>query len=269
MPNEEVKPSFSLKYLLLTALTAAIVGGVGWAASKLVELRPTKELSVANGYSINVIDRNLLSQDKFEVEYYLKGEEMKKISSLFRKKVIIKNTGNEGVTDLKITAILKTNGLELIEEPRIETFPKSIVDAIIFTKSKESNSKKHIWNVSLLNPGESISLDYTIFSTEEHDKFSFEIIPRKKDWVVNYKELRFSQEISFTGFILPGSLYLVILSIIPFILAFPIYRYQWNRRSDFRAQYSNFRKFYNNHRPWDLFTPQKIHTDEPKEKDSQ
>ena len=255
MDNKEVKPSFSLKYLLLTALTAAIIGGIGIGISKLYDSKPTKELSVANGYTINLINDSSLPKDKFEVEYYFKGEDRIKISSLFRKKVIIKNSGNVGVVDLNVTAILRDKDIQLVDQPKINTIPWSVIDTISVDKNKESSDKKHIWVVSLLNPGESVTFEYSAFSKSKLDSISLDIIPRKKDWKVNYRELRFSEKSSIDEWLtdLSGVLIFIVLSI--YFLAYPFYRYQWNRRPDYKEKYKNFRTFFNMHRPWSLFSP--------------
>lgn len=255
MANNEIKPSFSLKYLILTALTAGIIGGVGFALSKLYESRPILELTVANGYSINVIGETTLPTDTFEIEYYTKGQERKKISSLFRKKVIIKNTGNIGVSDLNVTAVLKDKEVALTDLPKIESDPVNIINAISIIKSDKSTNKKHDWIISLLNPGESISFDYSAFSEQSIDKISLDVIPRKQDWKVKYQELALLEKSSLANLIIIGSGGLVFILVVPFVIAFPFYRHQWNNRPDYRDRYVSFNRFFNDHKPWELFKP--------------
>ncbi|RVU82879.1 hypothetical protein EOL70_20270 [Leucothrix sargassi] len=256
MNNNEVKPSFSLKYLLLTAITAAIVGGVGLGLSNLYESRPNQELTVANGYSLDVIGGASLPRDDFEVEYYLKGEERKKISSLFRKKVIMENSGNVGISELAITAVLKNDDAALIPQPKIESVPKNIVDAISISKDGNSTNKKHNWTISLINPGESISFDYTAFSEKDIDSISLEVIPRKKDLSIKYEELGLSKATSFGERILPSISLIILIVLSPLVVVFPFYLYQWGKRQDYRERYGSFIKFFNDHKPWDLFKPQ-------------
>jgi hypothetical protein len=49
MVQKEIKPSFSLKYLLLTLLTTAIVTAAGIGITKLFETKSNKELTVYVG----------------------------------------------------------------------------------------------------------------------------------------------------------------------------------------------------------------------------
>jgi len=256
MNNNEVKPSYSLKYLFLTALTAAIIGGIGLGITKLYESQPTKEISVANGYVINLINDSSLPEDKFEVEYFYKGKKRTKISSLFRKKVIIKNSGNVGVIDLSVTAILRDDDIQLLDQPKIKTIPIEVIDTISVIKAKESTRKKHSWIISLLNPGESVTFEYSAFSEKKLDSISLDIIPRKKDWKVNYEELGFSVSARLSDNIIFWTFLMIFILLVPYLLAYPFYRFQWSRRPDYKEKYTSFRVFYNKHRPWDLFSPE-------------
>lgn len=130
MKNNEIKPSFGLKYLLLTVLAGVIIYGIGFGISKVFEFRSRKELTVANGYLINLINDTFLPKEQFDVGYYLKGKTRTKLSSIFIKKVFIKNTGNEGVEDLKITAVLKGDDIQLVATPQIKTMPEEVIDTI-------------------------------------------------------------------------------------------------------------------------------------------
>lgn len=255
MESNEVKPSFSFKYLFLVALTAAIVAGVGFGLSKLYEARPIHEVTVIKGYSINVIGDTSLPKDKIEVEYYLKGESRKRISSLFRNMVIIKNSGNVGVSDLEVTAVLKDEKAELVDYPKLESNPLNILDVISVLKNKNSTSKKHIWVVSLLNPGESVSFDYSVFSESKLDSVSFEIIARKKDLKVKQEELTLSKEKSTSEWIFSIFLVLILSLASIFLAALPLYIIQWIRRPDYREHYMIFSKFYYEHSPIELFKP--------------
>jgi len=255
MESKEVKPSFSFKYLFLVAITAAIIAGVGFGLSKLYEARPIHEVTMIKGYSINVIGDASLPKDKIEVEYYLKGEKRKKISSLFRNKVIIKNSGNIGVSNLEVTAILKDEKAELVDSPKLESSPLNILDVISVSKNENSTNKKHIWVISLLNPGESVSFDYSIFSESKLDSVLFELIARKKDLKVKQEELALSKDTSISEVIfLVFSGFILFLASI-FLVALPFYLIQWFRRSDYREHYITFSQFYNKHSPRHLFKP--------------
>lgn len=255
METNEVKPSFSLKYILLTTLITLITAGISIAISKLYESRPNAEVTVSKGYSINVIGGTTLPNEKFEVEFYFKENKRTKILSLFRQKIIIANTGNVGISDLEVTASLKDEDLTLIDPPKLETSPPNIIDAVSVTKTEKSTTKKHYWIISLLNPGESISFDYSAFSEKYLDSISMEVIPRKKDVSIKYEELSLQDKSTPTKFILLVLKQMLIILILPLILALPIYIYQWIKRPDYREKYVDFLKFYMEHKPWNLFKP--------------
>lgn len=254
MIKHEINPSFSLKYLILTAITAAIISGVGFGISKIYESRPIKEITVTSGYLLSLINDSYLPKEKFDVVYYLKGKKRTKILSLFRKKVIIKNTGNKGVQNLSVTAILRGEGIKLVSLPKIKTIPIEVIDTIKVEKNNSSTDNKHIWNISLLNPGESITFEYSAFSKDEKKSISLDVIPRKKDWRIIYEELTLPDKKYFTDIFATYGGLLILILLLPLLIAFPFYRYQWARRADYREKYRTFWKFYNKHTPWSLFS---------------
>lgn len=201
MNENEVKQSFSLKYFLLITITTVIMYGIGLAISRFSDSRPIKEITVANGNLINLINDLYLLEEQYGVKYYLKDETRTKISSLFWKKVIIENSGNKGVSDLSVTVILRGNDIKLGEFPNIKTVPSKVIDTIAVKKDYVSTDDKHLWTVSLLNPGESITFEYSAFSKKKIDSISLYIIPRKRDWKIKYENLTFSYEASLNDYL--------------------------------------------------------------------
>lgn len=253
MEHEEIKPSFSLKYLVLTFVTTIVISGVGIGISKLYDSKPKNEFTVIDGFEIDLLNDEALPTKQFEAKFYLKGNPKIEISSLFRKSVTIKNSGNEGAENLQISAALKGANVFLVSEPNIKTEPKEIIDAITIKKDKGSTETQHDWKVSLLNPDESITFDYSIYSEADVDKIALNIIPRKKDWVVVRQS---AQSLTYYGFkkdLAIASLTPPLLLLFIILFSLIIYRIQWRKRADFREQYTNFFHFWMRHRPWNLF----------------
>jgi hypothetical protein len=255
--TQEVKPSFSWKYLVLTLITALIISAVGLGVSKLYQSRPLKEIVVYDNGQINMLNDEALPTDQIEATYYLKGNPKKKIESLFLNLTAVKNAGNEGIENLLVTFNLKEDDAFLIS-PIIKAEPKGIIDAISITKKDgESTDKKHVWNISLLNPGESVIFEYTIYSQAKLKKIEFSATPRKKDWsVLSRSPLSQKKEgRSSLDWLLVGAAAPILFMIAIFIMAMPIYRFQWNRRPDYREQYGSFIEFYMRLHPGKLFNP--------------
>lgn len=253
MSKEEVKPSFSLKYLLLTLVTTLIISGGGIGVAKLIENKPKKELAVIDGFQTSLINDQELLSNQIEAKYYLKGDPKKEISSLFRKRVTIENVGTEGVENLSITAVLRGEELLLVSDPKITTEPREIHHAISIKKKSGSTDMKHEWLVSLLNPGESISFEYDVYSESEVDDIQLSIIPRKKDWTISKQIPSSNERESLAYFAAISGLTPVIFLLSLLAMSLPVYRIQWNRREDFRERYSSFFRFWVDHKPWDLF----------------
>ena len=59
--------------------------------------------------------------------------------------------------NILITICLETIKLTYSIAPNIKTDPKEIVGAIKITKKDRGTTKKHIWDISLINPNESVT----------------------------------------------------------------------------------------------------------------
>ncbi len=252
MDQSEIKPSFSLKYLVLTFLTTIIISAVGLGLTKLYESKPKKQLTLINSFEINLLNDDSLPKEVIEAKYYLKGAPKKEIATLFRKKVSIQNTGNEGAENLHISAAIKGDKLFFVSDPKFSTTPEEIINAISVKKGKGNNDIKHDWVVSLLNPGEIITLEYNVFSEEVPEKIELNIIPRKKDWVIIEQSTRKDDKYSLKRILFAGTTPIVLILQI-LMLTVVVYRIQWLRRKDFRESYSSFFEFYMKHRPYNLF----------------
>lgn len=257
MAQEEIKPSFSLKYVVLTLFTTVIVSGVGLIVSKSYESRPSRELEVLQGDQVDLLNDPAFPKDQIEANYYLKGKPKKKVATLFRKVVVVRNAGNEGAESIFVSATLAETNAHMVTTPKIRTVPREIVDAISVTKGDSGTDNKQTWSISLLNPGESVIFEYFVYSEEKLSSINLSILARKKDWRVVNKSLLYQRDAmeSLNKIITVAAGVPVALLFFILALSVPFYRYQWNRRPDYREKYGTFLGFYNRHRPWDLFKP--------------
>lgn len=259
MSQDEIKPSFSLKYFILTIISTVVISGIGLLVSKYFESKPARVMDVIQYDQTNILNDPAFPYDQIEAKFTLKGNPNKKVATLFKKAVIIRNSGNEGAENILISATLLENNAKLVSSPTIKTEPKEIVNAISFTKSENCTDNKQTWNISLLNPGESVILEYFVYSDEKLSSINLNIVPRKKDWNIVNKSLLSqkpkdaSETINKLMPIVVGAP--ILLMTIIFAIALPFYRYQWNRRPDYRERYGTFYSFYSNHRPSKLFDP--------------
>jgi hypothetical protein len=252
MSEHEIKPSFSWRYLILTFITAIIVSGVGFGITKYFEAKPAKELIVYEDILSDLIDDAALTMNQIEATYYLKGDPKKKIECLFRKVVVIKNNGNEGVEDLSIIFSIKEDDAFLLDTPKIKSLPKDVIDAMSITKNESmSSNQKHVWNVALLNKDEALIFEYSAYSEKKLNNLTFSAIPRKKNWTVSHKSL-FSEDkgrgLLFEFFLIgPGIFIFVALLFV--LLMIPVYRREWHRNPEVREKYESLYMYYRKHFP--------------------
>lgn len=141
-----------------------------------------RELLIANEDTVSLINSDLPAQ--ITSNYFLIDKPNKKIKSFFVKKIAIKNSGNKGGENIPISVCLKGKEIFLINNPIIKTEPKEIIDVIKIKKQAGSTNNKHTWDISLLNPGESVIFEYFIYSEKEVKNCKANVLVRKRDWDV-------------------------------------------------------------------------------------
>ncbi len=177
---EEIKPSFSWKYLVLTTLLTFIIVSMTALVTYYFKDSPVRELLVANDDSVSLINGDLPTQ--ITARYSLKDKPNKKIKSLFFKKIAVKNNGNEDGENIPLSVFLKGKNIFLVDNPIIKTEPKEIIDIIKVQKEANSTNNEHIWNIPLLKPGETITFEYMIYSEEKIKTPKVNVLVRKKSW---------------------------------------------------------------------------------------
>lgn len=257
--TSEIKPSFSLRYFALTFLSTVIVAAAGLGITRVFTSKIDKTITIFEDQTTNLFSGVQLPNSQFEANYYLKNNDgsREEIHSLFRARSIVKNDGNEGIENLEITVALDNAEATLNNTPIINTEPKELTSAIALKLQNEnSTNSKHKWTVSLLNPGESISFEYTIYSNSKLSNINCTITPRKKDWKTNRRSLidtENEKELDITS-IAVGIVFAVLLTPVLILLsAIPLYAFVWILREDYRLHYRNLIDFYWNHSPKNLF----------------
>lgn len=188
--TEEVeikKTSFIKRYLgtLIIAVIAASAGAIITESFK--DSPPVRELLVANEDGVSLINGDLPRQ--ITSNSFLTDKPSKKIKSLFLKKVAIKNNGNTDAENMPLVVCLKGKDIFFVAKPTIKTEPKKIIDAINIRKNPNSTINKHIWNISLLKPGEYVIFEYMVYSEKKVKEIEVNVLAREKGWKVRKGKL--------------------------------------------------------------------------------
>lgn len=181
--EEKEQLSFIKKHaeaIIVGIIIALFVCLINIFVPNILGLNPNRELLIANEDSISLINGDLPSQ--ITSNYFLTNKPTKKIKSLFFKKIAIKNIGNEDGENMPLSIFLKGKNVSLIDNPTIKTKPKEIVDIIKIQKEANSTNTKHIWNITLLKPGETVTFEYMIYSEEKVKPPKINVLARKKSW---------------------------------------------------------------------------------------
>jgi len=216
---EEIKPSFSWKYILLIIISAIILAFIGGLITYLFKDSPNRELTVYDNEPKSLLNNNALPKEIIS-NYLLKdknGKQNKKISSLFLKTIIIRNTGNKDGENIPLSVCLERENIFLIDDPEIKTNPKKIIAALKMEKQTGSTNTKHIWSIPLLQPGEAVIFEYMIYSEKKVKDFKVTPIVRKKDWKVKEGTILEQQKVKLSTLLFPFSISMIIAVFISFV----------------------------------------------------
>lgn len=111
-----------------------------------------------------------------------------------------------------------------------------------------------MWNVPLLNQGESLTFEYTIYSEKKLTGISFSTVPRKKDWDVSRENILASKTTRelFSSFF--GGMFTLVIALPLGLLIFtrlmrPVYRKEWDRNPEIREKYESYDQYFYKHFP--------------------
>ena len=185
MQSKEVKPSWSVSYIVLTIVLLIISGGIGYFWDNVFDRSEKRILTVIEDQTENLLNLDQKVHDEIITTYTLRNNPSESVKSYFRYSATIHNTGDIGVEKLKVFVQVDNSAVILAKTPSIATAPPDIHQGIILQQNKKVvETSKDEWEVSLLNPHESITFTYIGYSTKEISNASFKLVPRKKDWEV-------------------------------------------------------------------------------------
>lgn len=171
----EVKPSFSLKYIILVLLTAAITGGITVIIQKYQEDEKKLAVTIRGGNNELKTKKN---NDAIIVKYSLKND-TSEVRGYYRKTIILNNIGNVGLENIKCKISSKDTNIILLPNPKFESFPKEI--GTIDFKINKIKSYKNDIHIPLLNKDEGISISYEAYSKEVVPYLDLDISIRQKN----------------------------------------------------------------------------------------
>jgi len=239
--SDEIKPSLSIKYILLVIITAIVSTSVGYFLNSYYskENKIITVSSYASGNKIKKSDNNII-----DIKYTLKSNPQDKILSYYTLTAFIKNNSDFYIEEFDIFISSKQKNIILVDNPIIKTIPRNIIDGINI-KKYESTKNKHKWKVDLLNKNEAISFEYSLYSKEVIKDIDVEIVPRKKGWSIVYEEITNSNIISkysiFENIVYSGIFMILLFTI---LIVF-MYKIKWNNNKELQSKYSgDFWKYF-------------------------
>lgn len=189
MQKEEAKGSWTFSNIMWTivvSLVTAVLGGIlGYGLKYFFDPSEKRTLTVIEDQTENLLNLDQKVHDEIITTYTLRNNPAESVKSYFRYSATIHNTGDIGVEKLKVFVQIDNSDVILVKTPSITTVPPDIHQGIILQQNKKGvEVSKDEWEMSLLNPHESITFAYIGYSTKEVNNASFKLVPRKKDWEV-------------------------------------------------------------------------------------
>ena len=177
----EIKPSFTLNYLALlvigAAITAAIGVGVNWYITdkRVLEVSSTGSANLA-AFSVNAAAGNL------EILLPIAPDRKERIKSLFQYDVRVSNKTGQGADDI-VFYFEPPKGVDLVSTPNITTTPSELAKVISVEPLPNKNGNPQL-RVGLLNPSETVHFGFIGYSHEDlpSDKLPLLVVITKKDW---------------------------------------------------------------------------------------
>lgn len=183
--SEEVKTSWSMKFISLTIFLSLLTGVVGYGLRFIFEPKPKKIISLSEEMSKNLVGLDERAKSGIIADFKLKSTPNEQLKSYFEYKVRVKNSGDIGVENLIIFVDSTDSNIVIVEPPIIKTIPDNIILGMSIVKSTATQNKGPVpWNIPLLNPGEIVEFSFSAYSTVLLDTVKITTLPRKKDWEI-------------------------------------------------------------------------------------
>lgn len=193
MQSENDKASRNFSNIILTiavSLVTAVLGGIlGYGLKYIFDPSEKRILTLTENQTDNLLNIDQKVHDEIITTYTLRNRPSESVKSYFRYSATIHNTGDIGVEKLKVFVQVDNSDVILAKSPSITTVPPDIHRGITLQQNKTVvEASKDEWEVSLLNPHESITFTYIGYSTKDINSASFKLVPRQKDWAVIREE---------------------------------------------------------------------------------
>lgn len=135
--NEEVKPAFTVKYVILTVVVSLLTGAVGFSLNYLFSktTAENKSIKVATKSSGNLLAMKNELGDKIGYKFFLPTDPTKIINSYFQYTITVLNDGHLGIENFTLFVEVPYE-IFIIKEPVIHTLPERIKPTISFTHIK-------------------------------------------------------------------------------------------------------------------------------------
>lgn len=183
--RDEIKPSFSVRYIGLATFVALLPGlvggGIGWAANEY--FRDHKMIEVASASSGNLATVAESVAGKLQIQYKLSDSEKETIGGLFKYDVTLANASAEGVENLQIF-IAPPKGIELVGAPPSIAAARSEFANHVKLEARNLGGDAQSFVLGLLNTHESITLSFFGVSKNiAQNNLPLSVAVQKKDWI--------------------------------------------------------------------------------------
>jgi hypothetical protein len=183
--RQEVKPSFTWRYIVLTFLAAIIPAALGFGAAWLLEVfkATPKNIDVAVITSPNLAATPSKTGNINNLLVYLDlgSGQKEEIKALFRYNVTVTNKSKFGIDDFPVSFALPTS-MTFAGEPTLSSVPQSLLPNIPISRQRHDDHTD-IYNVGLLNPNQSLSFVYFAFAKADVASPELSVYVQKKDWI--------------------------------------------------------------------------------------
>ena len=184
---EEVKRSWSLNYILLTAVISVVTGIIGYSIDYFLNKPPTRVLQITGSQPKNLLELSPQVDKVIEANFSLKKESGVALRSFYQYSVSIKNVGDEAVENFPVVVGTGNKDVVLIKPPGIETNPSHLLSVIKLQRNEALvETFKDEWTIGLLNPDESVTFEYIAYSPKRVGRTEFQAVARAKDWEIRY-----------------------------------------------------------------------------------
>lgn len=186
MKSSEIKPEFSLKYVVVTITVALIptIAGILFGFLLNEFTRDKKIIDLHSFVSANIAAAPDDINQKMSIQLLVTPTQKEQVKAIYQYKLSLTNSTNEGLEDFYFT-LTPDDGIILAETAEISTTPSNLIKSIMVS-AVSIQSSKQTYKVSLLNPRQSIHINVLGYSREilNREARPLSLFIGKKDWSV-------------------------------------------------------------------------------------